>query len=136
MVLFEPRHDTLNMKVMLARQKEHLIADLVVFDANRALLLGTILSGFFDRKFFVELPFDAKHSIDFIILTFVLNSLKRFNIHAINRALFRILIRARLIIIYSIKFILPVYEIQIVLSSRVHFYRSILPAILFFRRVW
>ena len=139
MIFFKPWHYTFNMKVVLAGQEEYVVAHIIVFDANWALFVSAILSGFFDGKLFIELPSDSELSIDFVLLTFSDDSLKGFNVHTINRTFIWVFLRVIIIvllIIDGIKFILPVYEIQIVLAGRIHLNRPVLPAVLSLGGVW
>ena len=86
-VFVEPGHDAVHVKMMRARQKEHLGTLGISIAANGAYFAYTVLLGHFYGELLHVFVFYAVHILDLLIVHLVNNVLIGLKIHAIDRRL-------------------------------------------------
>lgn len=121
MILVKPGLQAVYVEMMLACQKEDLLAFQIDLQANRAHAIGIFLDDGLDGDLHQDFFFHTHGLLDLLSHVLVVEGFEGGDVHAINRGLTDVWVIQTLIFEDSLPLVVPIDEIQVILPSRVEF---------------
>jgi len=119
-ILLKPRFEAVDMKVMLARQKEHFVALDVCLDAYSAHPVGVLFEDRLDRDLLEHLLPDSELLFFLLVHVLVVELFEGVNVHALDWRIIRGSSGAVLVLVVvfedTLPLVVPVDEVQVVLA--------------------
>ncbi len=119
-ILLKPRFETLNMKVMLAPQKEHLIPIDICLYANGTYPIRVLLNHSLDRNLLEYLLSHPELFLDLLVHVLIVQLLEGVYVHALDRGIFCSPPPSVLVLVVvledTLPLIVPVDEVQVVFA--------------------
>lgn len=126
MILVEPRLYAVNVEVMTAGKEEYLLALHIHLQADSTHPIWILFHHCFDGYRPKYLFSDPILFLDFLRHVLIIDLLESMNIHPFNGRLLIVVVIYILILEHPLPLIVPVNEIQVVLTRRVHLHWHVL----------